>query len=1465
MSESGQRVTSLPVQPAPPAAAQKPNPARDVQEFVGNAISVVSAPVDALNLGVAKATLAFVQMLPKFPAARLFGDIVFGWPHAHSHPPNLIPPAPPIPLPSVGPVICAGAVSVLINGLPSARVGDLGFGVWCGGFFPIFEIQTGSSHVFIGGARPARMLIDFTRHCLPGKPGFNKLGAAMMLFSAGMGALGVASSLIDKGHAEAAAEEAPTAEEAMAASAQSAAMGLGAAVGAAQTVMDVAAAALSMMMGKDPAIPPGIPIGNFITGSPNVLIGGFPMPGWMAVLRGLGKLLKGVARGVQRCLPDGSRLNNALCVITGHPVDVASGRVFTSQTDFTLPGRIPIEFTRAYDTSAVDYHGPLGPGWIHPYDIHLWEDEMQGMVILRNEEARLVGFKPVAIGEKSFNPLEKLWLERIDENVYVVRNNEGLRYKFAPASQPVSAIAENQVGDSEINALRLTEIADRNGARVTLIYNQGRLSYIEDSAGRRLNFVYIILNNGAARLAGINRALDANSSRNSRLVNYSYDANGRLINATDRGLIPWRYAYDHDYLLIRETDRNGLSFHFEYEGVGAEARCVHTWGDGGIYERWLTYDSSTRITVVRNSLRHETKYRFNEFYQPLTIINALGGAKHYSYGPNGELLSETDEIGRVTKYSYDGNCNCISITNPDQAVRRFEYNADALPEKRIDETGAVYTREYDGRGNIIATVDALGNRSEYKYTQFGDLEQMTAPLGGSAQLKWNDRGQITEFITPGGAVARYGYDERGRLVWHSDPLNRFIRYAYEATDHLAQVEHPDGAKHRYQYDPEGNITSFIDANGAETRFRYVGYNKLGERIDALGRSQRFIYDTEANLIEVRNERGEAYRFVYDALDRVRREVGFDDLAWEYDYDPASQLIRRADQERRITSFVLDLQGRVAERRRHDGTVTSYTYDQIGRLTEATTPDSELKFKYDALGQVIWESQNGSVITHEYDALGRRTRRYAPSGQNVDFNYDADNRLSRLETLSGSIEFEYDKVGQLTRRRSPGNLEESFRYDQCGRLIEQSLRQPSRTLFHRRYQYDAEGNLVELNDSNKGMSRFIYDPVQRLKEVTHPEKKVEQFVYDETGNLLLRGDRKFGYGQPDRLTQTDGTTLFYDEMGNLIQKKRNGSAIQYSYDPDHRLIAVESNEGGRIEFVYDAFGRRIAKKAKEGDIGFLWDGDVLLAEQRGAKSEEYVFAPGSFEPLCRFDNSGFETYHNDHLGTPWELTNEKGQVVWSAVYDVYGRVDQLQAAQTTNQLRFQGQYEDPESGLYYNLFRHYDPQLGRYFNQDPAGLVGGLNPYAYTWNPVNWVDPFGLATCKRPGGYHTLDIDEHGNLSPGAHRAPGHANTRANQFVQSHHIIQDEWAQQNVPGYRRDAAPAILIRSSSGQPHALISASQRVRRNARVASGQGPWSGPPIREQFQHSYRDLINAGVPQDVARKAIRNAYKHFDSLGAF
>ncbi|MBO0721207.1 MAG: hypothetical protein J2P41_10310, partial [Blastocatellia bacterium] len=929
-----ERITNLP-QSAKELEQQAPNPARAVQGFVGEVLGLISKPLDLLNWGVAK--LGQWTGVDKFfgsrPAARLYRDYVRGLPHSHLHPPSF-----GVPLPSVGVVVCAGAHNVLINGSPAVRSGDLGFAAWCGGYIPIFEVITGSSSVFLGGARASRQTIDITMHCFPNP--LSKVGliisGGMMLFSAGMGVLGYIAAQSDQSNFQELAESVDSETEAQILAADAEAAGIEAQMTAEQTLADLAAMAMSLLMGLDPGMPPFMCFGNFISGSPNVLIGGFPMPGWEMIMRGLGKLLKPVARRIQLRLPEGSRRRKALCLLTGHPVDIATGRVLTSQTDFALPGRIPLEFTRVYDSSAVDYEGPLGRGWTHPYDMHLWEDEAQEMVILRNEEGLIAGFGLLGIGEKTFNPLERQWLERLEDKVYVVRGKDGLRYKFAPLKKAHSAIE----GKSEATAFRLSEIEDRNGNRIKLFYKDGHLAWLRDGAGTRVNFSYITLDNGAERLAAVNLALDANSNRTARLVNFTYDAEGRLRNATDRGLIPWRYDYEGD-LLIRETNRNGLSFHFAYKGEGQEARCVHTWGDGGIYERWIDYDVESKMTIVENSLGARTTYYFNELDLPLRIIDALDGEQRFSYGSSGELLSEIDQIGRETRYLYNTEFDCISITNPDGTIRRFDYNRDSLPVKLTDESGAEFRREYDDRGNITATIDALMHRREYSYDRFGDLEKAVDPLAGVTKFNWNKRGQIIEFTTPLGATTSYGYDERDRLAQASDPLGHSTRYAYDVLDRLTQVERPDGTKHRYEYDPEGNLIIFLDANGAETRFRYVDMNELGERVDALGYSRRFFYDKEGNLIEVHNEREEAYRFTYDSLDRVSTEAGFDGLTWKYDYDPAGQLIARIDPAGRVTNFIRDLRGQVIERMRPDGTVITFSYDRVGRLIEADAPGSEL--------------------------------------------------------------------------------------------------------------------------------------------------------------------------------------------------------------------------------------------------------------------------------------------------------------------------------------------------------------------------------------------------------------------------------------------------------------------------------------------------------------------------------------------
>jgi RHS repeat-associated protein len=113
-------------------------------------------------------------------------------------------------------------------------------------------------------------------------------------------------------------------------------------------------------------------------------------------------------------------------------------------------------------------------------------------------------------------------------------------------------------------------------------------------------------------------------------------------------------------------------------------------------------------------------------------------------------------------------------------------------------------------------------------------------------------------------------------------------------------------------------------------------------------------------------------------------------------------------------------------------------------------------------------------------------------------------------------------------------------------------------------------------------------------------------------------------------------------------------------------------------------------------------------------------------MAKLTNAGNYGIVSDHIGTPVEAFDAKGERVWSAELDIYGRVKEFTGAENFIPFRYQGQYADLETGLYYNRFRYYDPAMGQYTQQDPIGLAGG-NPtlYGYVSDSNIWIDIFGL--------------------------------------------------------------------------------------------------------------------------------------------
>ncbi|WP_208665509.1 RHS repeat domain-containing protein, partial [Pseudomonas thivervalensis] len=333
-------------------------------------------------------------------------------------------------------------------------------------------------------------------------------------------------------------------------------------------------------------------------------------------------------------------------------------------------------------------------------------------------------------------------------------------------------------------------------------------------------------------------------------------------------------------------------------------------------------------------------------------------------------------------------------------------------------------------------------------------------------------------------------------------------------------------------------------------------------------------------------------------------------------------------------------------------------------------------------------------------------------------------------------------GGRERQRQQGRLLSDYAYDEQGRLKAQTVWQnPQQQLFWRDYTYSPKGNLQTLSDHRNRRS-YQYDPLDRLTRIdfSHSEPP-EHFSHDPAGNLLMQDRPGPTTVKGNRLLREGDRHYDYDAFGNLI-RERHGQALvsAYRYDSQHRLIGITTADGRETSYRYDAFGRRISKTVDGLTTEFFWQGDQVVAENSPRHHRSYIYEPGTFRPLAMLNGEGADArpfyYHLDHLGTPQELTNPAGQIVWSARYNGYGKVTELKhgdGEQLEQPLRFQGQYFDPESGLHYNRHRYYNPETGRYLTPDPSKLAGGLNGYRYTLNPTGWVDPLGLVDCPGKGG------------------------------------------------------------------------------------------------------------------------------------
>ena len=444
--------------------------------------------------------------------------------------------------------------------------------------------------------------------------------------------------------------------------------------------------------------------------------------------------------------------------------------------------------------------------------------------------------------------------------------------------------------------------------------------------------------------------------------------------------------------------------------------------------------------------------------------------------------------------------------------------------------------------------------------------------------------------------------------------------------------------------------------------------------------------------------------------------------------------------------------------------------QITRIRRTPTAEGvalgiesdEIAYRHDDAGRVLSESGINGAVGYEWDALSNLTGLTLPGEQKLAWLHYGSGHVSAIRFGQQLVtEFTRDRLHREVRR-TQGAREQFRQYDSLGRRTLQcselstDVTLPEQALLERLYRYTARGELSGVSDTLRGEVDYGYNAEGRL--LKHYEARQgysrAQFSYDAADNLAASD-----VAAPvtdNRLQHWQALFMKYDHWGNLVSRRNGLYEQHYVYDAENRLVSARgTGPEGRFEarYHYDALGRRTRKivTTTHGttDTRFLWQGYRLLqVQQESGLRSTYVYDPNeAWSPLARVDHlrdqSSGEIYwfNTDLNGAPLEVTDERGAVRWSGQYGSFGEVRHQsegfsrlvnRTAMAHQPLRYAGQYADGETGLHYNLFRYYDPQVGRFIVQDPIGLNGGWNLYQYAPNPLGWIDPLGLAACNSSG-------------------------------------------------------------------------------------------------------------------------------------
>ena len=928
-------------------------------------------------------------------------------------------------------------------------------------------------------------------------------------------------------------------------------------------------------------------------------------------------------------------------------------------------------------------------------------------------------------------------------------------------------------------------------------------------------------------------------------TDYDYDSVGQITEETvtksemvdsqyvDMGTLTTKYIYDYNKKTAQPVEMKVLNFRTNSDVVSASGGFTTIDTD---LKTSYEYDFYDRLYTSKMHLSasniHTTTYTYYDDGKPKQITNPDGSFVKYDYTYKQNSASNTitvtntgnknnldnnqyitksilDDFGFVLKqqeknsngvfvdfaeYSYvDGNVDySIDTTGVKTSykydkmnrLKKVEYHENKASTIAISSINVNYN--YLANGNLSKTVtDQFGYPFTTYYDKWGRVNKTEARKDGvtittSQGFEYNWQNQVTEMLDANGQKIETEYDLLGCTTKVTNQLGEETEYKYGFVNSPIQVKTAGDSENNYKYDVLGRLLETEDALGQKQYYAYNAYGDIIKQIDRNGTVTSTSFHTKSRLPSMTssannsNYLGTQYHYYgLGQLKSVEKADGSDSVSYAYKYN---NLISTVTENGRTMTYDYDAKNRLSTVVDYYNHTTTYGYnDPLSRLKTITQNNETITYSYNLRNELTSEQHGTSnLITYDYDEMGNL--KFIQNGyynnpnsyiNRYDYIYDnRGNRRFETETVFGNTpvqkEYIYDDINRLKKEIYPDGSITDYSFDKNGNIALKEMQHPIG------YSYNFKANDEERQIANISLHNTLY-------------------AYDANNRLInstetIQGTGATYSGRIEAITDFD-----YDANGNTVRKEISGhldnKVVDYVYNIHNQLTDYKEDGQTKGAYTYYADGMRKSKTVGSLTTDFLYRDGTIVNESIGGNVSaiNYIGLTGIY---ARHSSAVSAKYLKNGHGDVVSLI-ENGVVTTSYDYDAYGNQKTLESnGRDRNPFRYCGEYYDDESGLIYLRARYYDPEMGRFLNEDP--IRDGLNWYAYCGNnPIMYIDPSGLSVWL----IHGTKISGKGG-SPSTWTSD--FRTYISKFYNNEEVFAPKWTGGNSVEARADAAENIAF-------------------------------------------------------------------------